>query len=934
MNTFKPTRSIPRRTRSLAGALAIAALIVSAGCSEDLTDADYVARAQTSLQAGDLNTTAIELKNALRINPMNPNARFLLGQTYFALGDGDSSEKEMRRALEMGIPESDVLLPLAGAVLLAGNYTGLLEEFQVDQSMSKEDQASLMGLRGMASLRLADLASAQTYFSTALELNPGEATATLGQAFVQRNLGNAEEAAQWLEKAMAIDARQPEAWSLRGDLLALEGDREGAENAYGQAINFSRTPAKYLLQRALLRIDLRKYPEARQDIRRLPAQLPGKYYATGLIELQQRELLRAQGSFEAALTKYEDYPPAQYYLGLTHTLLGNDEQAQLYLRQFLAQVPESVTASNLLARLQIRQGDLASAQALLDPIFKENPDQQETLDLMAGLELIQGNQKDALARYRKLLAQNPASASAHSKLGVAMILSGDIEEGTAAMEKAIELAPEDEKLELKLVQAQIKAGEPERAIQAERQWIERKPQSVNARLALAWSQLNSNQTEAARQSFGAVLDLDPGNPSASHNLAVFALYGGDLKAAIAYYEQSQMFYQGHPRTTVSLARLYNEVGDIDKAIQVLENSRETYPQFIDSGTMLAQIRLENGDPERALDDISELHKSYPENPGVLAVLGAARAANGKYNQAISAYEQLESLSSLSARNHYLLAKAYYETGDVRRFSETLAAAYEAHPDNYTIQIAMAGLVIAQGKTVEAREIVTRLENQYPGQADVYDQAAKLARLEQKPEREVAALGKMLELQPEDSSVAIKYALALWRAREFDAAYAHLETWMTARPDDQLVQYNLANLYLLGGREEQAIAAFEVRVETHPNDTPAINNLAWLLRERDPRRALTLAEEAHRQAPDAAPVQDTLAMILLQSPGQEERAVALLRRATEAAPGRTDFQYHLAVALAQAGQNRQAARVLSSLLNASPEFSDREAAQALLAQLAE
>ena len=74
------------------------------------------------------------------------------------------------------------------------------------------------------------------------------------------------------------------------------------------------------------------------------------------------------------------------------------------------------------------------------------------------------------------------------------------------------------------------------------------------------------------------------------------------------------------------------------------------------------------------------------------------------------------------------------------------------------------------------------------------------------------------------------------------------------------------------------------------------------------------------------------MLLLMQPGEEEEAVRLLRNATEKNPDRPDFQLHLAQALAQKGDQRQAHRVLSTLLREHPEFEQRDEAQAMLERL--
>jgi putative PEP-CTERM system TPR-repeat lipoprotein len=921
-------------SKKLLLSVTVAALCTLAACSEEMTEADHLTRAEAAFNQGDVASMAIELKNALRLNPNNGEARYLLGQTYYNIGDGPSAEKELRRALELGIAKERIHVTLARAVLLNGEFRDLLREFPVEESMSTEDQAALLAIRGMAHLNLAELEAATESFDRANEIDPKEPLAALGHAHIARTLGDNEKAIEWLNISQESDNRDPEAWSLRGDLELAAGNRDAAEEAYSKAIENSPFPVKYLLQRSLLHIDNGDYGKARQDISRMPGRLPGRHYALALIQLKSKDYLKAQAAFELALSKNEEYAPAQYYLGLTHVMLGNDGQAASWIRRFLIQVPESVPAATLLAKLEVRQGNLASAQALLDPIFSENPEAPEAMDLMAGLELMQGQNREALSRYRALLAKNPGSANTHSKVGLAMILSGQVKEGRKELEKAIELAPEDEQLELKLVLAQLQAGAQKGAVEAAEKWTERRPESVAAHLALAWSHLNNQSNNEAVAAFGKVLNLEPGNPSASHNLAVLALYNGQVEAAKEFYERSQMLYQGHPRTSIALARIYQQTNEIEKAIALLKKTLVVNPNAIDPGTLLADYQLLAGHTEEALKTAERLYQTNPENPGVLGALGTSRAANGKYVQAVTAFEQLKVISKLSPENYYKLAMSQSRAGDRTAFSQTIREAYSAYPDNYPIQVAAADQFLADKELGDADRLISRVIERYPQRLASYDQAMRLAQMRGDYEAALAAAQKTRQLAPEDSQYVVKLAVAMWRVENTEGAFNELENWMASHPNDQLVDYNLANFYMLAKRDKEAIDAFTRVLQRNNEHLLGLNNLAWLLREKEPEKALELAERAFALDPEAAPIQDTLAVILMETPGEEERAIALLRKATSTAPNRTDFQYHLALALSKNGDNRLAHRVLSTMLRANEDFPEKSDAEALKAAVPE
>jgi predicted Zn-dependent protease len=109
---------------------------------------------------------------------------------------------------------------------------------------------------------------------------------------------------------------------------------------------------------------------------------------------------------------------------------------------------------------------------------------------------------------------------------------------------------------------------------------------------------------------------------------------------------------------------------------------------------------------------------------------------------------------------------------------------------------------------------------------------------------------------------------------------------------------------------------------------ALNNLAWLLREREPQRALALAREAHRRSPDNPRFADTYGELLLRT-GSPEAAVAVLEPAWQQSDDPGIAVKH-ARALADGARAADARRVLRSL--AGREFPERQEADALLERI--
>jgi thioredoxin-like negative regulator of GroEL len=88
-----------------------------------------------------------------------------------------------------------------------------------------------------------------------------------------------------------------------------------------------------------------------------------------------------------------------------------------------------------------------------------------------------------------------------------------------------------------------------------------------------------------------------------------------------------------------------------------------------------------------------------------------------------------------------------------------------------------------------------------------------------------------------------------------------------------------------------------------------------------------AERAVKVAPEDAGARDTLGWLLVQT-GARDAGLRHLREARLRDPRNAETRYHLAAALAQAGQNKEAADELKGIFAAPLDFSEAADAEAL------
>ena len=106
-------------------------------------------KAQDHVKKGDLNAAVIQLKNAIRSDANNVDARVQLGSIYLASGNPEGAEKEFKAARARGYDSGKIVSSLAEAYIVQGKFQDLLDDFQ-DEQLDGEPQAMLSIYRAQA----------------------------------------------------------------------------------------------------------------------------------------------------------------------------------------------------------------------------------------------------------------------------------------------------------------------------------------------------------------------------------------------------------------------------------------------------------------------------------------------------------------------------------------------------------------------------------------------------------------------------------------------------------------------------------------------------------------------------------------------------------------------------------------------------------------
>lgn len=905
------------------------------GCSDARTTQEYIGFAQAFRQAGDLDSAVVELKNALRQSPDSVEARWMLGSIYLDSGDGEGAEKELRRCADLGMEYNEIVVPLMQALSAQEKYQETIDTLFDEPAMDDEALKEIWLLRGHAYLKLRELGAAQESFEKALALEDGNPEALLGKARVAAHRDSFAKARSWLDKVFESDPAYPPAWSFLGDIEQFQQNPEAAEAAYTKALETRPNDVYDLASRAMMRIFQNKLRSAEQDFQaarrenaRLKVKQPLVLYVRGQLNLRRDKNDIAAAAFDSMLEQAPNYLPARFFLAVAHYKQGNIEQAEENLGIFRAKAPRYAAGHRLYAALKFSQGNYKEAREVLENLLAFDADDPWSLALLADVAVLEGDPGKSVENYRRIVELHPESESAHLKLALGLMME-DQEAARAALREAARRGNAGQ-ADLLTIVSHMNSGDWDAAIAIAKDVINENPKNWDAYTLLGGAYAGSGNQAQARAMYEKALELKPGNPNAGNNLARLKLQEGDVDGARRLY---QSILRNHPKessTLLALSTLDQQTGALDAATGRLEKAIEEDPDNLALRLGLARLYLRTGQPSRNLSLVYEAEGDQATDPRILEILGRSQMALGQYPLALNNFQKLMAQQSSNPESHYLLALAQLQTNQLEAGMKSLETVTDLKPDHFGASVMRVRVLRQQNRLDEAAKLFQKIDQVHAERPEVLVEEGWLALHEKDYALATTAFTRAFELVP-SSLLAIQLGIARWNSGERAAAIDGYKGWLKDNPDDLQVMFHLANSHMQQGQSKAAIKVYERMLETKPDDILVMNNIAWLLRKDNPAKAMQWIEKTLAISPDWAPGLDTLGMLQLDK-GELNKAHRTFEKASKAAPGDPEIRYHLALATAKIGEEKQAAQILKAVLASPVDFPARADAKALLSEL--
>lgn len=276
------------------------------------------------------------------------------------------------------------------------------------------------------------------------------------------------------------------------------------------------------------------------------------------------------------------------------------------------------------------------------------------------------------------------------------------------------------------------------------------------------------------------------------------------------------------------------------------------------------------------------------------------------------FEQLASAMPDSAPAQFLYAESLARAGDMDQAREKLTRAIELNAKYLPARIGEIKMLVNAGEVAKAKERLPALRAEFGARPEVLGIEGWFALGTGDFATAADRFSALLESN-QDVELKVLYIRSLWGKEDYDKAISLMNRWLEERPDDLVIGMHLAGAYLSRSKDEQARAAYAKVIQHYPDHIPALNNLAWLSRDRDLAQAIAYAERADRLSPNDPAVMDTLGMLLIEK-GDKVRGHRLIEGAAERAPKDLEIQVHLAQITADQGGVTEARQLLQNVID--------------------
>ena len=592
-----------------------------------------------------------------------------------------------------------------------------------------------------------------------------------------------------------------------------------------------------------------------------------------------RDLDAAMKEVEAAIQDDPARADAYSSLAILQQAKGDNVEAEATFKRAVESDPKSVNAHLALANFYGMTGRLKEAQGSIETALAIDPTNVRANRAHSIVLIVSGRWRDA-EKPLKVIADTTPGPSGKIALADYYVAAGRAADAKSLLESLTDSEPGGNQAKVRLASLALGSGDRPQAERLIDDVLKKNPREVQALLFRVELQLRDRQLDAALATARSAVDIDPQLVKSHYTLGrVLAMLGHDADATKSYQEALRL-QPSHAGAAMELARLELNRNRRSEALQFAQTAVRFAPRNPEALLVLARSQMAVGDNISAESTLNLLNKSYADAPQVQAETGRLLAIRGDYVRARAAFER----------------------------------ALTTQPDNLSALEGLIAISIQEKRPVDARPRVETAINKAPTSDEVQLMAGRYYDTLKEDGPAEKALKQAVALNSNNMRAFTALAQFYAARQRVDDATTEFERLVSAQPGNATALTILGMLLEMQNRSADARGFYQKAVAAEPRAVVAANNLAWIYADAGDQldTALQLAQTAKAALPNSHEVSDTLGWVYYKK-GLIGHALAPLRDSAEKEPNNPIYQFHLGLALAKAGDLKNARLALERAL---------------------
>lgn len=706
---------------------------------------------------------------------------------------------------------------------------------------------------------------------------------------------------------------------------------------------------------------LQRYQEAFDEMRQTAELDPnnldvrvklGNYYIVGAKQ-SPSAIGEAERLAKEVLTKDPNHIEGHILMGSVLFAQDKKQEALAELNHAVELDPKRVESYLSLARYYVQTNDIAGAEGIYQRAISVSGGSAQA-HYEYGKFLVGAKRNDeAEAEFQKAVQAEPQNRDAQFIIASFYLINKQFDKAEAAYKALAELDKDKPEGRSVLGDFYSSVGRLDEAIAIYREVIARTPDYTQAHYRLTEILLNRGDLAGAKNEIETVLKGDAKDRQALILRARMNMQAGqtsDLKIAI---EDLKEVLRQEPNSRAGLffmAEANFRLGQIDQARAFASDLTRNYPDYLPAKLMEIQINLAGGDAKSAMQMAAalqdRLNKTAPDrdtSPQLLAELKAkAFIAHG------SAALQLR--DTKTARADFLAAHdiapsspdidvdlamvslAEGKTDEAIGFFNNALVVDGAH---FNALRGLTNIYASQKKTDQAHARIDQSIAAQPNNASLHFLKGRVYGFEMNAQGAEAEFRRALEIDPNYLAAYSALAALFVNTNQQQRAMEEYRRIVERQPDNPAIYTLIGMLEMNLNNIDGAVDNYRKALALDQNATFAANNLAWIYAihgKGNLDEAVRLAQTAVQANPEVSSFVDTLGWVYYKK-GLYGAAAEQLRKAvtTDESVARQNngtpsptYHYHLGAALAAKGDKAAARREIESALKLSEKTSFPEA----------